>query len=135
MKKVKISLKTLTLNDGVSDEQAFEYDGEYDFKNGAHYLKYSEITEGARVATVIKATEKSAVITRTGAVGSVLKVEKGSVHKTEYKTPYGVFSLAVKGDEYKNLLAEGKEITLCYTLFNEGGVIGQNKIEINIKEV
>ncbi len=135
MKKVKISLKTLSVSDGVRDEQAFEYDGEYDLKNGAHYLKYSEITDGARVATVIKASEKCAVITRTGAVGSVLKVEKGSVHKTEYKTPYGVFPLAVKGDEYRNLLAQQKSIILGYTLFNEGGVIGQNKIEINIKEV
>lgn len=135
MKKVKITLKSLTEADGARDEQSFCYEGEYDRKNEADYLKYSELTDGAKINTVIKATDSAAVITRTGSVGSVLKIENGKVNKTEYKTPYGVFQMATRGELLENKLSLCGTLKIGYMLLNEGGVIGKNQIEINIKEV
>ncbi len=135
MKKVKITLRSVTEADGTRDEQTLCYEGEYDRKNEADYLKYSELTDGAKINTVIKATESVAVITRSGGVGSVLRIECGKIYKTEYKTPYGVFSMAVKGERCENALSQRGSLNIGYTLLNDGGVIGKNKIEINIKEV
>ena len=135
MKKVKILLKTVTVADGERDENVFTYSGELEEQNGAFYLRYSEITDEAKTNTVIKACDKKVIITRTGAFGSVMKIEEGVTNKTEYKTPYGAFLMAVRGEKYKNDFKQKGTLLAEYTLFNESGVIGKNEIEIKIKEV
>ena len=134
MKKVKILLKTATVSGSERETSTFIYSGEYEKKDGTDYLRYSEITDGAKTDTTIKAVGNRVEITRSGAFGSTLIIEEGAVHKTEYKTPYGAFLMSVQGEKCKNSLGDGK-LTAAYTLFNESGVIGQNEIEIKIKEV
>lgn len=134
MRNVKVTLKTVNIADNRREESIFCYRGRHDIKNGAHYLMYSELTEDGKVNTVIKAADDFAVITRNGASGSVLKIEKGKTHRTEYKTPYGIFSLLIDGIEIRNRLEDG-ELSLEYTLSSLGGQIGRNIIKINIEEV
>ncbi|MBR3593721.1 MAG: DUF1934 domain-containing protein [Clostridia bacterium] len=135
MKKVKITLVSTTTADGQTDKSSFTYDGMLEKIGDADYLKYSEITEGARINTVIKAHGSVVIITRTGGFGSVLKIEEGKAHKTEYNTPYGAFMMAVKGEKCVTRLSLDGTLTAEYTLLNEMGVIGRNKIEITAKEV
>lgn len=134
MKNVKVILKTVNIADGQREENTFCYNGRLDIKNGAHYLMYEEQTEDGIVNTVVKANENSAVITRKGTTGSVLKIEEGETHRTEYQTPYGIFLLLVRGIRVENKMESGS-LSLEYTLSTKGGEIGRNIIELNVKEV
>lgn len=134
MKNVKVILKTVNIADGQREENTFCYNGRLDIKNGAHYLMYEEQTEDGIVNTVVKTNENSAVITRKGTTGSVLKIEEGETHRTEYQTPYGTFLLLVRGIRVENKMESGS-LSLEYTLSTKGGEIGRNIIELNVKEV
>ncbi len=134
MKKVKIELITSNITEDSTDNSRFVYEGEMESINGADYLKYSELTEGTRINTIIKAKEKTVVITRKGGFGSVLKIEEGKTNQTEYQTPYGAFPLAVVGKRCENNLKNGKLIAE-YVLLSNNEIIGKNKIDITVKEV
>ncbi len=134
MKNVKIILNTVRSADGERETDNFTYDGRYDIKNGAHYLTYCEVSDGVKINTVIKATDDCVLITRTGGTGSRMKIEKGATHKTDYTTPYGVFTLYVSGLSVKNNLSNG-ELWCEYTLGTAQGEISRNTIELKIKEV
>ncbi len=134
MKNVKITLATVRYADGDRESEAFTYDGRYDIKNGAHYLMYGETADGVKINTVVKADEKSLLITRTGGTGSRMKIEAGVTHKTEYETPYGVFELFISGVSVENDI-NGGVLRAVYTLGTAQGEISKNEIEIKIKEV
>lgn len=134
MKNIKIELTTLQTVQGESEKTHFCYNGQYEFKNGSHYIKYCETTDGVKINTIIKATDNRIVITRSGGAKSRMVIETGVTTQTDYQTPYGVFQLFVVGKMVENNLENGS--LMCeYALTTTQGEISKNNIRILIKEV
>ncbi len=132
MKDIKITLKTQVSADGETEKSSFSYSGRYDIKNGKHYIMYEEGSPS--VKTVIKAADDSAIISRTGEIGSIMHIIPNKTVPTDYATPQGTFSFDVCGISVYNK-AENGYIMLEYALKSGAGIIGQNKIEIFFEEV
>lgn len=98
-KEVLISVKGLQL---MSEEEGAEpievvIPGEYYFRNGHHYIRYDEVQEGFREATVnfIKADSRSMEVRKKGVtnVHMVFQPEKKNV--TYYQTPFGSIQMGI----------------------------------------
>ncbi len=98
-KDVLISVKGLQLIDEQDNAEPIEVviPGEYYFRNGHHYLRYDEVQEGFREATVnfIKANDKSMEVRKRGTtnVHMIFQPEKKNV--TYYQTPFGSIQMGI----------------------------------------
>lgn len=132
MKDVKIKLKTVSYSDGKTELAEFEYMGRYDRKDGGHYLMYEE--KSPQVKTIIKATDNTAVISRSGDTKSIMKIVPDESHETVYQTAQLSFDMTVCGISVENRL-ESDYLKIEYILKNRFGDIGKQKVEISLEEV
>lgn len=134
MKNVKIKLKSTIISpDGDKESNVFTYDGQYDIKNEKYYIAYDETEQNTH--TIVKVDNGSAVISRTGAMQSTMKIIENSETNMPYHTPHGVFDMLVCGISVDNHLDDKKQLLLEYTIGTSQGVIGHNIIEITLEEV
>ncbi|SCI31109.1 MULTISPECIES: DUF1934 domain-containing protein [unclassified Romboutsia] len=105
-------------------------------KNDATYLMYKEDNEGVEITTSIKVSKKEITIKRFGASNSTMVFEKGKVHTSNYKTPYGLFLIEThtKHLDVDNNSENNFKIELDYNLKMNDMFNGRNKITINVEK-
>ncbi len=137
MKNALISVKGFQYMD--NDESCIELKtyGSFAIKNDKFYIFYSEEDEnGQKTDTMIKVSESTCVLKRSGAVNNRMVIEVGKRNSCLYSTPMGEMVLDIYGEQVNSQLNEqGGKLSLIYTLNINSATVGKNRIEITVKEV
>lgn len=133
---VKIHLKTTITQDRENEKYELMLLGEYYQKGDAAFLKYNEELEEGTVHTIIKMSEESAVILRSGALKMRLGFHKDVEKNGSYESPYGTFLLSTKTKkiEHKNIGNNEGQFLLTYDLMMQGASSGKYEMLITYKE-
>lgn len=110
--------------------------GEYYFRNGSHYIFYTETAEdsGEGIRTVLKLKEKQLELTRKGAVNSRMIFEQHRHHVTDYATPLGSIRLETSTSRILCLEEEKRlQIRAEYELWSEEVKVSSNRLTITIE--
>lgn len=122
--------------EGERVETVTEEAGEYYYRNGIQYVKFEEHTEGFTETSrcLLKIGEKSVEITKKGLVNSQMIFEKDQLHRTQYKTPFGIIMMGTKA-KYIQMLEEENAIAIqiAYDLFAEDEYMAESNIRIMVK--
>jgi uncharacterized beta-barrel protein YwiB (DUF1934 family) len=109
--------------------------GEYDSRNGKHYIRYASYTEDQKelVKNMIKIAPDRIEIMRRGAVCGVMVFDRSEPAQTAYKTPYGTLYFQICTTMMQVAVEEDIiRIDLCYTLSNDGGHISDYRVGIKV---
>ncbi len=138
MKDVIINIKGTQSNDADSDVIEFTTLGKFSERDGKYMVVYEEnqTLEGALVKTTLKTEDNRVVMNRSGAIDSKLVIEKGRRNRCFYSIPQGELVLGIFGESIvNNLNKNGGDLSMCYTIDIDNGLISRNTVEISIKEV
>ena len=117
-------LITITGSRAGSDieEVKEEYKGEHASRNGIHYFFYDEYADGKAINKIsVKAGNGIFELKKKGEQSLSFILEKGRIHKTNYVTPYGTFSLEFRTSEVDIKEMPGHmEIYVEYELYMDG---------------
>ena len=136
-RKCMINIASLMVtSSGEREEILFSTEASYQVKEGKAYLRYeeSEVSGMAGSKTLLKYDGNQVNIRRFGSVNSVLSIVVNELMHTFYKTPYGEFSLQIKGHEIKWVTLGKLDITIRYTMMIEGNE-DDTEITIHINEI
>ena len=138
MKNVILNIKSTQGSSGDKNVIELTSEGTLCLRDGKHVLSYFEDTviEGARIKTTLTA-EKSGKITleREGAISSKLLIEEGVRNNCFYAVPEGNLTLGIFGKEVSVKIGEsGGSIKMVYTIDADMKSIGENTVEIKIRE-
>lgn len=137
-KDVLISVKGLQMIGDEDQPEPIEVVtvGEYFFRNGHHYVKYDEVTEGFEESTVnyIKAGDKSMEVRKKGLTNVHMVFEEQKKNVTYYQTPFGCIQMGISGArvncrETENLI----DIHVDYALEMNEEHVADCFIEVNIR--
>ena len=96
---------------------------------------YNITYKADEMKTTVTVASSQITVSRVGSYSSVLILEMGQAHTCLYRTPYGMFDLAVTAKQIENELIDGfGRLYVSYEL-DMGGASTQNEIEITVKEV
>lgn len=138
MKDVIINIKGTQTDDKDSDVIEFTTLGKFGERDGKYMVVYEEnqTLEGALVKTTLKTENNRIVMNRSGAIDSKLVIEKGRRNRCFYSIPQGELVLGIFGESIvNNLNKNGGDLSMCYTIDIDNGLISRNTVEISIKEV
>jgi len=126
----------MVTSSGEREEILFSTEASYQVKDGKAYLRYeeSEVSGMAGSKTLLKYDGNQVNIRRFGSVNSVLPIVVNELMHTFYKTPYGEFSLQIKGHEIDWLTLGKLDIRIRYTMMIEGNE-DDTEITIHINEI
>ncbi len=138
MKDVIINIKGTQTSDADSEVIEFTTLGKFGERDGKYMVVYEEnqTLEGSLVKTTLKTEDNRIVMNRSGAIDSKLVIEKGRRNRCFYSIPQGELVLGIFGESIiNNLNKNGGDISMCYTIDIDNGLISRNTVEISIKEV
>lgn len=100
-------------------------------KGEACYWLYEEVTEGMPKPTKARIKHKGNVLELVRHSGNMIFDEK-MPYRAEYRTPFGTMLLdIVTRSVERSLTLEGNvQVKVCYTLENEGRVVGEYELYI-----
>lgn len=135
---VKITIQTIQIQDGQSNEMKFKEQGQYFLKGDHHYVLYEEKVEGSAEAihNRIKFSEKFMQVTKKGALSSDMYFEMNKNYSTEYKTPFGKMDMEIHTHDYymKSTGEGGITIGVNYDLNAQYGLLANCQMQIIINE-
>ncbi|MBO4559414.1 MAG: DUF1934 domain-containing protein [Lachnospiraceae bacterium] len=89
-----VTIRISGLQKDVSDEPTVvECSGTHHFSDGQHYIRY---TDPDGIKNLIKIRDGHAIVTRSGALSSIMEFKEGSRTECVYPTPYGHFETAIE---------------------------------------
>ncbi len=98
-KDVLIAIRGMQF-EGVEDPESIEViqKGQYYQRNGSHYLIYEEPIEGSSdvILNRIKFKEGEVLVTKKGAVNTMLSFKQNEKNMTNYATPYGNLIMGIQ---------------------------------------
>lgn len=97
-KDVLISIKGLQFNGEAEDEELETITrGQYQEKNGSHYLIFEEIQEGTteKIKSILKFSEDRLHMSKSGCVNVTMDFEKSRKSFSTYHTPFGDLMLGI----------------------------------------
>ena len=137
---LKITGKQFSEENG-EDQMEFITEGKMYERNGATYLVYeeSEFSGMPGCKTTLKLTDERIRMKRIGrdaVVGAEFVFEKGKRFTSNYRTPYGDFSMEVlTNDVVNNLTDEGfGDIFIDYHVSLSGMTEGRNCLSIEVTQ-
>ena len=131
-KDIHIIVKGVHEIEGDKEEFVTDTNGEYYLKNGKHYFKYTENTEYGDVRVLIKATDTSLEIMKSGAVNMQLFLYEGKVVAGTYDTLYG--SIPIDLDTKKLTIEEENhhiKVMAVYNMMNADTVVAACELIID----
>ena len=137
-KKSVFVISSEITTDGEKSNIELTTTGNYSRLNGRWVLLYDEMSEDKTtvIKTIVKADDKSVMITRNGDVSSKLIMTEGERNMCQYRTQFGDILLGVYCNEVINKLNDnGGTISMSYTLDVNASVLSENNVMIKIREV
>ena len=137
-KKYVFVISSEITTDGEKSNIELTTTGSYSRLNGRWVLLYDEMSEDKTtvIKTIVKADDKSVMITRNGDVSSKLIMTEGERNMCQYRTQFGDILLGVYCNEVINKLNDnGGTISMSYTLDVNASVLSENNVMIKIREV
>ena len=135
---VMIQMKSIQSIYDEKTETELITQGKFSKKNNSYLISYedSEATGFKGSVTEILVTEnKFASIIRTGSTSSDLIIEPGKKHHCHYETPYGSMDIGIYTHSIKNnLMDDGGDLYLKYTIDINASYMSDNEIIMNIKK-
>lgn len=136
-KNVLVTVKGVQQDDaGEISRMGTAVPGEYYYRNGSHYIFYTETAEdsGEGIQTVLKLKEGQLELTRKGAVNSRMIFEQGRRHVTDYATPFGSLRLETATSRILCMEEEHRlQIRAEYGLWAEEVKVSSNRLTITIE--
>ena len=135
---VNIHLTTSIEHQGEREIFELMLSGEFQEKNGSYFLKYNEVEEEGTVQTVVKFSDKGAVILRSGAVNMRLPFNEKEQMNGSYKSPHGTLAMSTKTNKlshshtYNESQLEGT-LQLDYHLLMQGTAVGAYTLELKFE--
>ena len=137
-KKYVFVISSEITTDGEKSNIELTTTGSYSRLNGRWVLLYDEMSEDKTtvIKTIVKADDKSVMITRNGDVSSKLIMTEGERNMCQYRTQFGDILLGVYCNEVINKLNDnGGTISMSYTLDVNASVLSENNVMFKIREV
>ena len=135
-KEVSVKIKgKQSYPEGETLETVTEAAGEYYLRNGAHYIMFEETEAGFTRSTrsMLKVRGGHVELTKKGLVQSNMVFEKGMLHTSEYRTPFGVVPMGVKTKQVFVLEEESTlTVQIAYELQTDGELMADCNIHIQI---
>lgn len=106
--------------------------------DGKKIITYTEPDdEMGKSETVIKIINNNFVqMLRNGVYKANFLIEEGKTHSCIYKTPFGEMNMDIVAERVNAQIPDcSGKILLCYTLKNNGEIIGENKLLMKINEI
>ena len=103
-----------------------------------YLLTYDESTSTGMEGVVTSMRVKDAEVTlkRSGAMNSLLILEKGRRHICSYDTGYGQLTMGVYTKELHNRLSEkGGELDFHYTLDINSGMASSHAVHVQVRQI
>ena len=129
MKEVRVKVFDKQTYPTHSDQAEHVFDGHLAIKNEDIFITYKDKATG--VNTVIKASKKDIIVTRTGTMNGKLKFDCNEPFKTLYGTPYGELPIEIhtsKREVY--FLEKGIKIYIEYEILIQGEKASDNTFMI-----
>lgn len=115
---VLVSIRGLQFS-GDTDDPLLETitSGQYQQKNGNHYLIYEEIMEGTtdKVKNILKFSKDRLHMSKSGCVNVTMDFEKGRKSYSTYHTPFGDLMLGIETTEIR--LQEQEDSITCHIAY------------------
>ena len=106
--------------------------------DGFKVISYTEPdNEMGNCQTVIKIVNNNFIeMSRKGVYETTFLIEEGKTHSCIYKTPFGEMNMEIDAQRVNVQIPDvSGKILLCYTLKNNGEIIGENNLLMKINEV
>ncbi|WP_259455635.1 DUF1934 domain-containing protein [Bacillus sp. PK3_68] len=135
---VDIHLTTSIEHEGEKEVFKFMLSGEFQEKNGSFFLKYNEIQEEGTIQTIVKFSDKGAVILRSGAIKMRLPFNEKEQMNGSYESPQGTLAMSTRTNKlshshtYKESQLEGA-LRLDYHLLMQGIAVGSYTLDLTFK--
>ncbi|WP_082892620.1 DUF1934 domain-containing protein [Rossellomorea aquimaris] len=134
---VKIHLKTnITIGDESDSFELVSF-GRYYEKGNAVFLKYDEVQEEGTTHTIVKITDRQALILRSGAVKMRMAFNELEEQNGSYESQLGTLMLTTKTKNVSHTQVDSKvegDFNLSYELNMQGSPVGDYEMSINYKE-
>lgn len=135
---VDIHLTTSIEHEGEKETFEFMLSGEFQEKNGSVFVKYNEVQEEGTVQTIVKFSDKGAVILRSGAVNMRLPFNEREQMNGSYQSPHGTLAMLTRTNKlshshtYNESQLEGA-LQLDYQLLMQGAAVGSYTLDLKFK--
>lgn len=135
---VNIHLTTSIEHEGEKEVFELMLSGEFQEKNGSFFLKYNEVQEEGTIQTVVKFSDQSAVILRSGAVNMRLPFHEKEQMNGSYNSPHGTLAMSTRTSKllhsrtYNESRLEGR-LQLDYHLLMQGTAVGSYTLDLLFK--
>lgn len=133
--KRKLLLKVRGVQSGFGQEDVSEITvpGEYFFRDGIHYIFYTEYTEeGHAIKNRLTITREEAELRKTGNGGSVLTFRQGHAVPCHYRSPAGLLELVsdTKKIEF-HCGRSGLKLILDYSFYMAGALMSDYHLTVS----
>ena len=123
--------------DHEDDDLKTRAQGEYYYRNGAHYVLYEEMMEGFTQPTksMLKIKDGCLEMTRKGLINTTMTFDKSKETSARYQTPFGQMNLLIRTKGF--FLSEAEDqicVEVDYALEAEGAPMADCRIRIRVKE-
>lgn len=137
-KDVMIAIRGLqVMDENNSDSLETVWQGEYFFKNGAHYLLFDEYMEGFKepVKNVLRFKNNELTLTKRGLLNVQMIFSEGKKNLSNYQTPYGTMMI---GMDTTRVISDFSEhafsLKVDYTLEANYQYVSDSHISIEVQE-
>lgn len=138
MTDVWISITGTQSADGESDTVELTTAGKLELADGGYVLTYheSESTGMEGVITSLRVRDAEVQLERSGAMNSLLVLEKGKRHMSCYNTPHGSLMMGVYTKELHNTMTpQGGELEFHYTLDINSCMTSSHDVQVKVRPV
>lgn len=139
MDSVNITIKAKqTAPDGRVEHIHHRMHGQYAYKGGKHYLRYTDkqLDDKNAVPTTIKAAEGELLILRSGIVSAEQRFVLNGETRADYHTPYGVMELVMRTNRLQVSCDNNVgSVRLQYSLQANGSHAGDYELDIRYEPV
>lgn len=133
---VLISITGTQILDNDSDTIELTTAGEMERTQEGFLLRYPEtsVTGMPGTMTTLHVTDRQVLLERSGALNSLMVLEKRRRHQSRYETPYGSLMMGVYTEQLSaELDDQGGRLQFVYTMDMNGQATGRHDIQITVK--
>lgn len=134
-KPVKIRVKTTIWNNDEKETFELTTFGRYYEKNDSLFLQYQEVMEEGDIKSIVKVSQKDALILRSGAINMRMVFENNKKHAGRYETPFGTMGITTRTKRLEHKIeANQGEIDILYDLNMQGEHAGTYHLVLTFEE-